>query len=245
MAKGRKNGCPVNVKNWLIYVLDKATDEFVRIYGLNSMNRSIGSDTEDGSSDTDNWAEPYVTKRNGSVSLEGRPVVVEATGEIDPGQQLLTDYASEVGCDGDATLKIVDPYGHAVVMDVIVTDHEQDTDSDGDTVSWDMEQVGEAEVLPYVNIASVALKDGETAVTTLSLTVGGAAKIITVGFTPANASNTRFRVTNTNRKVCSVGSVTETGFTITPIAAGTSTITVTSVEGAKTATLAVTVAAGT
>jgi len=97
--KGRKNGCPVNIKNWLVFILDVATQEYVRIYGLNSLNRGIDSETEDGSADTDVWAEPYVTKRSGSISLEGKKVVVEATGENDPGQDMLNSYAEAAGCD--------------------------------------------------------------------------------------------------------------------------------------------------
>lgn len=27
MAKGRKNGCPVNIKNWIVEILDVAEDE--------------------------------------------------------------------------------------------------------------------------------------------------------------------------------------------------------------------------
>ena len=89
MAKGRKNGCPVNIKNWLIYILDVATNEFVRIFGLNSLTRSTDSETEDGSADTETWSEPYVTKRSGSLTLEGKEVVVESTGDNDPGQAVM------------------------------------------------------------------------------------------------------------------------------------------------------------
>ena len=242
MAKGRKRGCPVSVKDWLIMILDKSTSTFVRIYGLTSMTNSHDSDTDDGSSDTDLWEEPFVTKRSGSLSLEGKPVVVESTGASDEGQEMLNQYAELAGCDGDATIKMIDPYGHAMQADYIVTSNEHSTDADGDKVSWDLEQVGEAEILPYVHISSIALKDGSTTLGgTLTLTMGGSAKIITVAFTPDDSSNKRFRVSNTKRSVCSVGNITENGFTITPLAAGTSTITVTTVEGGKTATLAVTV----
>ena len=178
--KGRKNGCPVNIRNWLVYILDVATNDFVRIYGLSSLTNSIDSDTEDGSADTDLWEEPYVTKRNASVSLEGKQVVEESTGALDEDQEILNGYAEVGGCDGDATLKFVDPYGHAWIADYIVNSHETSSDDSEDTESWDLSQVGEAEKLPYVQVSSVALKDGETAVTTLSMTVGDAAKLITV-----------------------------------------------------------------
>lgn len=243
--KGRKNGCPVNIRNWLVYILDIATNVFVRIYGLTSLTRTVDGNTEDGSADTDTWEEPYVTKRNGSISLEGKKVVVENTGEVDPGQEILNSYAEAVGCDGDATLKFVDPYGHSWIGDYIVNSHEESADSDGGSESWDLSQVGEIEVQPYVNVSDVAMKDGDNAATSLSLAVGDAAKIITVAFTPDSASNKRFKVANTNRKVATISNITEEGFTLTPVAAGTTTITVTTVNGTKTATLAVTVTAGT
>ena len=248
MAKGRKRGCPVNIRNWLVEIQDKSavSETWIRIYGLTSLSRTVDSDTEDSSQTTDIWSEPYVTKRNGSLSLEGNPVVVESTGERDPGQEMLTDYADLAGCDGDATLRVTDPYGHSWIGDYIVTSHESASDENDETESWDLEQVGEVEVQPYVHITSIALKDGSTALDgALSLTVGGAGKIITVDFTPATSSNKRFRVTNSKHSVCTVGSITENGFTVTPVAAGTSTITVTTAEGAKTASLTVTVAAGT
>lgn len=243
--KGRKRGCPVNIRNWLVYIKDKSqvSETWLRIYGLTSLTHTTDSDTEDGSQKTDVWSEPFVTKRNGSCSLEGNPVVVESTGVRDAGQEMLTDYANLAGCDGDATLKFVDPYGHSWIGDYIVTSHEVSSDESDETESWDLEQVGEVEVQPYTNISSIALKNGGSAASTLSLTVGGTAAILTVDFTPATSSNKRFRVTNSNRKVCTVGAITETGFTVTPVAAGTSTITVTTAEGGKTATCTVTVTA--
>lgn len=244
MAKGRKNGCPVNIKNWLVYILDPSTSEYVRIYGLNSITAGTDGDTEDGSAETDVWSEPYVSKRSGSASLEGKKVVEESTGVQDAGQELLDYYALQAGCEADATLKFVDPYGHTWEADYIVTSRENSVDDSGDTLSWDLEQVGEADVLPYVHIQSVALKDGSTTIeSTLSMAVGATPKIITVAFTPENSSNKRFKVTNTKRSIATVGNVTEDGFTITPIAAGTTNITVTSVEGEKTATVALTVTA--
>ena len=94
MARGRKNGCPVSVADWLIYIMDKSQLEetWVRIYGLTSMTRTISGETEDSSADTDVWSEPYITKRSGTIDLEGVKKVVEATGEIDRGQELLDDY---------------------------------------------------------------------------------------------------------------------------------------------------------
>lgn len=239
--KGRKKGCPVNIKNWLVFILDVATNSYVRIYGLNKLNRGIDSETEDGSSDTDVWAEPYVTKRSGNISLEGKEVVVESTGEKDEGQELLNSYAEAAGCDADATLKFVDPYGHAWLGDYIVTSREVSADESGNSLSWDLDQVGEVEVLPYIHVNSVSMKDGDADVTELAMKVGDAAKIITVAFNPEEASNKRFRVTNNKRKVCTVGNVTENGFTITPVSTGTATIHVTTINGGKTATMTVTI----
>lgn len=242
MAKGRKNGCPVNIKNWLVWILDPSTSEFVRIYGLNSLTSTVDSETEDGSADTDIWSEPYISKRSGSVDLEGKKVVNESTGEPDEGQELLNYYSETAGCDADATLKFTDAYGHTWIADYIVTSREDSVDDTGDTLSWSLEQVGEPEVLPYTHVVSVAMKDGSSAVgATLSMEVGDTPKIITVAFTPTDSSNQRFRVRNTKRTIASIGNITEDSFTITPIAAGSTTITVTSVEGEKTASVTLTV----
>jgi len=242
MAKGRKNGCPVNIKNWLVFIKDPATGNYVRIYGLNSLTMTVDGDTEDGSSSTDVWAEPYVSKRNGSASLEAKKTVNELTGDPDAGQEILNWYAEQAGCDADATLKFVDAYGHTVEADFIVTSREDSVDDSGDTYSWDLEQVGEADVLPYVHVTSVALKDGSTTLTSeMTLAVNASPKIISVVFTPSNSSNQRFRVTNSNRTKAVIGSVTDDTFTITPVATGTTNITVTSVEGGKSFTTQLTV----
>lgn len=92
----RKNGCPMTVRDWAIDILSRASTKanptWIRIKGLTSMTLSTDADTEDGSSAESLWGEPYVTKRNGSLSLEGRPVIDSVTGAQDPGQAEL-DYS--------------------------------------------------------------------------------------------------------------------------------------------------------
>ncbi len=244
MAKGRKNGCPVNIQNWLVYILDIATDTFLRIYGLTSMSRTVEGDTEDGSAATETWAEPYITKRSSSTDLEGIKKVVESTGEIDPGQEMLDYYAEQAGCGSDCTLKFIDPYGHGWIADYIVTSAEESADESEQTRSWSLEQVGEAEPIQYVQVEGIAVRSGVEDASAVSMKVGDAPKVIEIVFTPEDASNQRFRVTNTKqRSVVKVGDITETGFTLTPIGVGSANIAVTSVNGGKTATIAVTVSA--
>ena len=242
MAKGRKNGCPVNIKNWLIYIQDKSQSEetWLRIYGLESMTYTTDGETEDGSTMNEDWQEPYVNKRSGSLSLEGKPVIAEATGERDEGQAMLNEYALLVGCDADATLKIVDPYGHAMVADFIVTSHEESADDTEDSESWDLEQVGEAETALYIQLTDVTLKSNNAEVSALTLTPGES-QIVTVEFSPDNASNKRFKVTNSKRSVANVSAITENSFTVSGVNVGTATITVKSVNNSHTATIAVTV----
>ena len=243
MAKGRKNSCPTNIRNWGIFIQDKTqvTETWIRIKGLEELTRSTDSDTEDGSAATDLWEEPYVSKRSGSLTLSGKPKVDAATGEVDPGQAMLDDYATSGTCDDDATIKIVDPYGTAIVGDFIVTGSEVSSDEDEDTKSWDLKQVGDVDTLPYVQLSSIALKDGNSSISTLSIAVGATAKLITIAFNPTTASNQRFRISSGNKKVASVSNITDDSFMVTPLSAGTSKIVVTSVNGAKTATLTVTV----
>lgn len=243
MAKGRKNGCPVNIRDWAIYIQDKtqSNETWLRIKGLEEMTYSTDADTEDGSATTDLWEEPYITKRNGSLSLSGKHLVDASTGVQDAGQAMLDDYATSGVCDEDATIKLVDPHGQAIVADYIVTSTELSSDEDGDEKSWDLEQVGEAENLPYVQVTGVSLKNGDAAVTTLAAVVGGTPTIITVDIAPATASNKRFKISNSNKRVATVSNVTENGFTVTPVGAGTCRIVAKSVNNAQTATLTVTV----
>lgn len=246
MAKGRKNGCPTNVRDWLIYIQDKSvtnTTSWVRIYGLDSLTWTRSSETQDGSSMTDIWSEPYVTKRSGSLSLEGKPIVNASTGAPDAGQEMLDAYAEQVGCDGDATIKFVDPFGHTIVADFIVTSGSRGSTESENTVSWDMELVGEPETQPYVAVSSVAIKDGSDTITTLSMAMGATPKVLTVAFTPSDASNTRFRVNVSNRRVVGISNITETTFTVTPMSVGTANVTITTMNGNRTATVAVTITA--
>lgn len=241
--KGRKNGCPTNIRDWSIFIQDKTqvNETWIRIKGLTQMTRGTDADTEDGSAATDSHEEPYVTKRSGSLTIEGRPIVDAVTGDRDAGQSMLNDYAEEVGCDGDCTIKIVDPYGAATVADYIVTSTEDSTDETEDTVSWDLEQVGEAERLVYVQMTSVSLKDGNDAASEIALTVGGTPKTITVVFNPENASNQRYRVATSNKRRVAISNITENSFVLNAMSAGTATVTVTTVNNNKTASLAITV----
>ena len=89
---------------------------------------------------------------------------------------------------------------------------------------------------------AIAVKSESEDASAVTMKVGDAPKVIEIAFTPEDASNQRFRVTNTKQKsVVKVGDITETGFTLTPIGAGSANIAVTSVNGGKTATIAVTV----
>ena len=241
--KGRKNGCPTNIRDWSIFIQDKTqvNETWIRIKGLTQMTRGTDADTEDGSAATDSHEEPYVTKRSGSLTIEGRPIVDAVTGDRDAGQSMLNDYAEEVGCDGDCTIKIVDPYGAATVADYIVTSTEDSSDETEDSVSWDLEQVGEAERLVYVQMTSVSLKDGNDAASEIALTVGGTPKTITVVFNPENASNQRYRVATSNKRRVAISNITENSFVLNAMSAGTATVTVTTVNNTKTASLAITV----
>lgn len=246
MPKGRKNGCPTNIRDWSVSIQDKTSvsERWVRIRGLNSMTRAVDSTTEDGSAASDVWEEPYARKRSATLSLEGKPVVDAATGDRDEGQAMLDKYAQESGCEGDATIKIVDPYGRAIVADYVITSNEMASNGTEDTTSWDLSQVGEAEELPYVQLAGVSLKDGNSAVTTLSIVVGATPKVITIVFNPTDASNQRFRISSSDRNVVFISNVTENSFTVTPLRAGSATVTVTSINNNRTASLAVTVTEG-
>ena len=242
MAKGRKRGCPVNIRSWLIYIMNKATNEWVRIYGLTSMTQTISGETSDGSSQTELWEEPYVTKRSAELNLDGEIVEEEVTGIRDPGQQLLRDASHGSGCEDDVTLKMIDPYGHAMMADYVVTSCEESQDDTESGLSWTLQMVGEPEYLPYVQVEGIEVHDGSSKVTSLSLKVGDPGKLLSVAFKPEDASNHRFRVYDSLPSVAKVGDVTEDGFTLTPVKAGTCVIRVESLNGGKEASVNVTVA---
>ncbi len=71
---------------------------------------------------------------------------------------------------------------------------------------------------------------------TLTLTVGGSASFLTATVSPTNATNQSVTWQSSNTSVAIVS-----GGVVTPVAAGTATITVTTVDGSKTAVCAVTV----
>ena len=240
MARGRKHGCPVNISSWLISVRDEAADAWVRIYGLNSMTRTVTGDTGDGSADTELWQEPYITKRSSELTLEGEMVADEATGVRDPGQALLNEAARVGGCDTDLTLRFVDPYGHAMVADFVVTSCEESADDSESSCSWTLEQIGEAETESYVQVTGIALAISGETVETVTIAAGDGGKLVAIVFTPENASNRRFRIRSSNPGVARVSDVTEDGFTLIPLAAGETTVRVTSVNGNHSAALRVT-----
>ena len=239
--RGRKNGCPTNIRDWQISILDKgwtASERWVRIRGLRVMSRTSDSETADGSAATDLWAEPYVTKRTATLKLSGKTVANAATGEKDEGQVMLDAYAAACGCAGDATIKFVDPYGHAMATDFVVTGTGQEANDTAYDVNWELKQVGEAETLPYVPVSAVSVSPA-----TLSMQAGGGSRQVNVSFTPENASNQRFRVSVTGRQYAQVSDVTEAGFTVTALMPGTATVTVTSLNGQEIAQATVNVEA--
>lgn len=231
--RGRKRGCPTNVRDWQIEILHPFEDRWVRILGLNSITQNSDADTEDGS-DTDSiYEEPYVKKRSASLSLEGRPIVDEYTGERDEGQALLDDYAEQIRCDGDATIRIKDAYGHAMEAVYIVTQTEDSSDTDGSTVSWDLEMVGQPEPLQYkavqrITLEAVNLYDG-----LLTMDIADAPRLVRVVFEPEDASNQKFRVTVGGRVVRAHG-YAEGVFLLSPLKVGEGTFTVTTVNGGNT-----------
>lgn len=242
----RKNGCPMTVRDWAIDILSRASTKanptWIRIKGLTSMTLSTDADTEDGSSAESLWGEPYVTKRNGSLSLEGRPVIDSVTGAQDPGQAELDYYATQGGCDGDATLRIADPYGRAQIIDVVVTSNERSADDTSETRTWDTEIVGEPEEQPYVQVTSIAT----TPATSANIEVGET-ESVTVAFTPDTASNQKFSVASADTSKVQVANIDGLNFDIVGVAVTETPVNVVvrTMNNSKEATIAVTVTAGT
>lgn len=228
--RGRKRGCPTSVWDLLIEILHPFENRWVRIEGLTSITQNTDSDTEDGS-DTDSlYEEPYVKKRSASLLLEGRPVVDEYTGERDEGQALLDDYAEQVRCDGDATIRFKDAYGHAMEAVYIVTQTENGSDSDGSTVSWDLEMVGQPEPLQYKAVQGITLEAVNLYDGLLTMDIADAPRMVHVIFDPEDASNQKFRVTVGGRVVRAHG-YADGLFLLSPLKVGEGTFKVTTVSG--------------
>jgi len=247
----RKNGCPTNVRNWQVDVLSRASSRtnpsWIRIKGVNSISQGISGDTEDGSGSDSLWGEPYVTKRNGTLNIEARPVVDAVTGEQDPGQAELDYYATQGGCDGDCTLRIADPYGRCQIVDVVITDSNKDANDTEESRTWNTSIVGEPEDVPYVQVSSLTVKVGEGTPSdspSASLTVGGT-QACTVAFVPTGASNQKYSVASADTTKVRVKNIDGLSFDLEGVAATTSAVNVIvkSMNNAKTATIAVTVTA--
>lgn len=243
----RKNGCPFSVRNWVIEVMSAASTrenpEWLRVKGLTSMEFSLEAETEDGSSADDIWGEPYITKRNGTITLEGKPVTDAATGARDLGQAQLDYYATLGGIDGDAAIRLADPHGRAMQLDAIVTSNSRGADETSETISWELQLVGETQDLAYVQATAVAVKDGATAASELTI-APGASKKLTVAITPENASNQKFSVASADPNKVRVANVDGLSFELTGIAATATPVNVLvkTMNNALTATVAVTVA---
>lgn len=238
--RGRKNGCPTSVRDWQIDIHHPLEDRWVRVRGLNTITRSHDTTTEDGSAAESGYEEPYVTKRSGSLRLDGRPVVDEITGDRDAGQELLNDYATNFRCEGDALIRITDAYGHAMQAYYVVTGTEDTADNSGSNVSWDLAQVGEAETLPYKVLEGITLTSAGETVTDLTIDMSDVPRLISIVFEPEDASNRRYKVTASGH-VVRVGGFGDNTFMLTPFKTGTGSVKVTTVSGSCAASFTVTV----
>lgn len=239
----RKSGCPFNIRDYLVEIENKVTNDKVKIKGLSSMSIDTDADTEDGKTGDAIWAEKFIKGRSVGGSLEGRPIYDKTTGARDPGQNLMHKAAhNSGGCDNDQTLRMADAIGRAVEYDCVVTKESISADEDGETISWDWEGVGEPREIDYVQLTGVGYKDGDTAATTATVKVG-ATKSIVVSFTPETASNTRFAYSVADESIAKVSAIDGANITIKGVSTGSTTLTVKTMNNNKTAELAITVSA--
>ncbi len=244
MAIGRANGCPTNIRDWQVMILDRdysGTQQWLRIKGLRTLHMTSESETAEGSADSDLWEEPYVIKRRVRLTLEGKRIAEMASGQTDPGQNLLDEYTLRDGCQADACLRFIDPYGHAMEAEFIISGNSLQSDKEVDSVSWDLYQVGEAQMLPYRTVRTISFsRDGQN-IETLTVGIDDEPVTINVDFTPSDASNQRYRVSVMGRQYAGVSDINETGFKIRGLQPGTATITAISMNGRHTAELQITV----
>lgn len=234
----RKNGSPMSVREWVVEILSRAATKqdplWLRIRGLSTITLSFESDTEDGSTADSLWSEPYVLKRSGTLKLEGKPATDPATGVRDAGQAELNYFASLGGFEGDATLRLIDPYGHARVLDVIVTDAQIGAQNGAETALWELALVGEMEELAYVQVTGLSAEES------LSLSVNET-KTISAVFSPENASNQKFTAASKNSAVARVSEVDGLNVRITGVSEGSTQIVLRSMNNALSCAVDVTV----
>lgn len=241
----RLSGCPSSIKDSDVKIKNQVSDEMVKIKGMSTLNVELSADTEDGSTGDALWSEPYVTKRSGTVSMDGKPVSDPMTGVRDSGQEMLIEASmSEGGCENDQTIYIADTTGHAMELDVVVTSFGQQTDETGETISFGMDLVGEPRVLPYVQVTGVSAKDGATTldstVNTLTVDVNDTSEF-TVDIVPASASNQKFGVTSSDKTVARISAIEDNVVHVLGVKAGTATITIKTMNNQLTTTFRVVV----
>lgn len=238
----RKSGCPFTIRDYSVKIENKVTDEKILVKGLSEMSVDVDAETDDGKTGEAVWAEMFIRGRSVSGSLSGRPIYDRVTGTRDPGQNLMHKAAyNSGGCDNDQTLIVADAIGRAVQYDCVITTESRSADEDGETITWDWEGVGEPEEIPYVQVTGAAFNDGESTATQVSLSVGGT-KEIKVTFTPEDASNQRFSYSIADEGVAVLNAIDGTNLSLRGVSAGSTTLTIKTMNNNITATLAITVA---
>ena len=205
----------MSVREWVVEILSraatKAEPKWIPVKGLSAFTIALEAETEDGSSADSLWAEPYVVKRSGKLTIDGKPVADALTGTPDPGQAEMNYFAALGGCAGDACLRLTDPYGRAQVIDLVITDTETSGEDGGEKISWNCEIVGAPEEVPYVQLEGIAPEVNE-----ITLAVNET-RTIAVSFTPETASNRRYTAASENAHYVRVGAAGEGGFTLTGV----------------------------
>jgi hypothetical protein len=241
----RKSGCPFSIKDYVIEVQDLVTELWVLVKGMTSFSLDFGSDTEDGRTGDALWSEPYITARNGSGTMEGKPLYDKTTGRGDDGQEMLNQAAvASGGCDNDQRLRLTDAIGNSTILTVIITDKSTGADDTGETLSYGFSTVGDPEPQPYIQATAIQAVDGATTLSEtnpLAVTVNMTADF-DVKFTPATASNQKFAISIGDRSIVRVVSIDRNKVALQGIAVGETTITLRSMNNNLTTAFKVAVA---
>ncbi len=83
------------------------TETWVQIGGLSSLSVSYDSNqTEVTDFDSEGFSENLTTERSFSIEAEGFRLVDPETGDVDPGQKIVDDYAETVGYASIADVRV-------------------------------------------------------------------------------------------------------------------------------------------
>lgn len=207
--------------------------DMATIADMESFSMKIDGKTEDWTPmTTAGWTRNLMTGKGFSISLKGKRNVG------DPGNDYVAATAWKDGLDCSTKAQIVFPDGAKVDFNCVIDVSNPGGDDSTKVAPLEFDLKGDGKPTYTPATGNVAVTGVSLNKTTDSIIVGANDTLIAT-VVPANATNTQVTWSSSNPGVATVSSSGK----VVGVAAGTSTITATTVDGEKTATCTVTVTA--